>query len=264
MWRWPLLAATVVVEGRGGQRCRLARDLAELGHADDEGEGGPLADAGDRADEVEAARQVGARFELGGKLLLLGFEEIAEGNDIACGISRFDSKSRVCSRRRPLEADDVLLDLLDVGEVEASFARRLSRGFAGFQPGGALGDEAGVEAIVLGPLEGAWRAKALTCMGWRWRTVRPWSPEMGEDALLVAAGGFTVAARRTLLALRKPGDLAPAFGRVVGFEGFVGGIEGDIEGMFACIDVAVVVDWRIFVVPALLANLKVRAAMQAR
>ncbi|MFO1171159.1 MAG: hypothetical protein U1E49_09335 [Hyphomicrobiaceae bacterium] len=95
-----VVLATVVVEGgEASQRCRLlARDLAELGHADDEGDGGPLADAGDRADEVEAARQVGARFELGGKLLLLGFEEIAEGNDVLADIG-FDRGSRVCSRR---------------------------------------------------------------------------------------------------------------------------------------------------------------------
>ncbi|MFO1172422.1 MAG: hypothetical protein U1E49_15830 [Hyphomicrobiaceae bacterium] len=80
--------------------------------------------------------------------------------------------------------------------------------------------------------------------------------------MLVAAGGFDGGAA-TLLALRA-GDLAPAFGRVVGFEGFVGGIEGDIEECLPVSMPAVVVDWRIFVVPALLANLKVRATMRAR
>ncbi|MFO1172421.1 MAG: hypothetical protein U1E49_15825 [Hyphomicrobiaceae bacterium] len=172
MWRWPLCLPLSSSKGRGQRCCLLARDLAELRHADDESDGGPLADAGDRADEVEAARQVGARFELGGKLLLLGFEEIAEGNDVLADIGFDSGVSGVLETA--LEADDILLDLLDVGEVGSELCEAFIGGFAGFQPGGALGDEAGVEAIVLGPLEGV-AGEGSACMGWRWRTVRPWS-----------------------------------------------------------------------------------------
>lgn len=59
--------------------------------------------------------------------------------------------------------------------------------------------------------------------------------QMGEDAAFVAAGGFDAGAA-DVVGFEEAGDLPPAFGRVVGLEGLVGGIEGDIEGMLACID----------------------------
>src|SRR5580700_602759 len=54
------MLSAVVVEGReaGQRRGLLATDAAELRHADDEGDCGALADAGNAQHEIEAAGEV--------------------------------------------------------------------------------------------------------------------------------------------------------------------------------------------------------------
>ncbi len=151
------------------------------------------------------------------------------------------------------EADYVLLDLLDEGEGSSEPFQAFIGAFRGLPGCGAFGDEACVEAIVLGALELV-AGEGFDLHGLQEEDGDALVSQMGDDALLVAAGGFDADTANFVLFEKRAISRQPS-------------------GVFSALSVrsevsratsrkslpvsmpAVVVGFVIFVVPALLANL---------
>src|SRR6185503_21066378 len=146
------LSRLIIEGGEAGQaRSLLAAQGTELGHADDEGKCGALADALDAGEEFQPegeilvlAQALEEASDLGiaacGQALDLGFElglESADGEAVETG----------------LEANDVLLDLLDEGQMLGQGGKSVIAVADGAIVGGRRqGDDAGVDRIGLGSL----------------------------------------------------------------------------------------------------------------
>jgi hypothetical protein len=183
-----LVLAAVVVEGRqsGERGGLLAADLAEFGHADDEGEGSPFADAGNAEDEVEAAGKVAVLAQGPDDAELLGGAPRLQPGDV--GDDHAPEPSILDVLEADLEAGDILLDLLDEGQLRGqpgqALVRRDRRRIDG---GGAGGDQRRIEGVVLGP------PPMQTGIGFdlarlKHKNREAGVPQMADHALLVAAG----------------------------------------------------------------------------
>jgi len=146
-----VLAAVVVERGEAGEGGGLlAADAAELGHADEEGEGGALADAGHAEDELAAAGQIGMGRDRRCEAAHLGGAAGLEADDV--GLHHAALARLVHVLQAGLEAGGVFLGLLQeseaAGELLQAGVRGDGRRLAGRRAGG---DQKRVEAVVLGP-----------------------------------------------------------------------------------------------------------------
>ena len=109
-------AAVVIKRRQAGQRGGLfAVEAGELGQADQQGQGSALADAGNAEDEVEAGFEVVVAFE--GELQAAQFSLAAalQTRDLAGGEAAQARRAQMFEAG--LQARDILLDLLDKGQV---------------------------------------------------------------------------------------------------------------------------------------------------
>jgi hypothetical protein len=111
-----VLSAVIVEWREPGERGGfLAADVAEFRHADDEGEGGALADAGNAQHEIETPGQIVMVAQLLGNAVQLGGTAGFQPDDVGQSDA---PQSLISDMLEPgFEAHDVFLDLLDEGEM---------------------------------------------------------------------------------------------------------------------------------------------------
>jgi hypothetical protein len=160
-----------------------------------------------------------------------------------------------------LELGDVALDLFEIGERLQQLAKALVRRNAWrVETGGAFGDQAGVDLVVLGALPVLARV-ALDLHRLQDEDFQPEPAQMGGNAALIAAGGLDArlanARRQQQLAEALPARMGifdlPALGPPE---------DGDIEFGFGCINSGRRDSFHHLRHPALLANLKVPATIR--
>src|ERR1700689_4486284 len=121
------MLATGVIEGRkAGQGCGLlATDTAEFGHADDEGDCGTLAQAGNAEHEIEAAGEVIVSAQRSANAFELDEAPGLQSRDIG---DDHAPVPRIVDMLDPdLEAGDVLFDLFDEGQLRSQRRQALVR-----------------------------------------------------------------------------------------------------------------------------------------
>ena len=134
-----------------------------------------------------------------------------------------------------LEADDVLLDLLDEGEVVGGFLEaRIGLDLVRLGEGGTRRDQEGVDAVVLGPLE-FHMGEGLDLERLQHEHLDAAFAQVPDDALLVTAGGLDADPADPGLG-ETGGKLFEAGGRVVDLPAGVGAKDSDVEFGFGCID----------------------------
>src|SRR5579885_3270678 len=143
-----MFAAVVIEGGQTGQGGGLfAADGADLGHANEDGQCGALADAGDAGDQVETPREVGVSAQgLRDALQLGGF---AAGQPLDVAGNDPAQPRRGGFLQAGFGADELVFDLLDKGE---GVGERLDAGIAAgvwrLEQADAGGDQLGIEPIV--------------------------------------------------------------------------------------------------------------------
>ena len=169
-----VLSAVVVEGSEPCERCRLlAADAAEFGHADDDGERGALADAGNAEHEIEPAGEI-----------VMGAQRLRRSGAVrpsrrafrrAMSAMTMPPQPGIVDMLEPgLETRDILFDLLDEGQMVGKRGqprirldpRPLDRGRAGC-------DQNRIERIVLGAAQMQARISARTWIGCSTRTAKP-------------------------------------------------------------------------------------------
>src|SRR5580700_5284695 len=145
------MLSAVVIEGRkaGQGRGLLATDAAELRHADDEGDCGTLADAGNAEHEIEAAGEVVMGAQRSDDPFQLDQAPCLQSRDIG---DDHAPVPRIVDMFDPdLEAGDVLFDLFDEGQMLSQRHQALVRlDTPLIDHCRTGGDENGIEPVVLG------------------------------------------------------------------------------------------------------------------
>jgi len=143
--------STIVVKGsKAGKRGRLfATDTSELGHADDERERGPFANARNAQHEIEAGSQIVVTTYLLGNEADLSATSCLQTDNVA---EDYASQSRLGNMFEPgLQPRDILFDLLDEGQKIGKVSQpliRLDRRL--LHHSCASCNQSGIEHIVLG------------------------------------------------------------------------------------------------------------------
>src|SRR6185436_10997085 len=144
----------LVVKGGDADQGRdlFAADFSEFGQEDDKGQGSADTDAIDAGDQLEAAGEIVVFAQGGLQSQQLGVAAALLGLDVAIDLIEDPFVDKVLATG--LEASDVKLDLFDeeqmLGERGQPGIWRLTQIT---QVGGALGDESGIDAVVLGPAQ---------------------------------------------------------------------------------------------------------------
>src|SRR4051812_2191701 len=204
----------VVVKGGDANQGRdtFAADLAELGQQDDKGQGGADADAVDAFDQLEPRSEIVLLAHRGLQADQLSLAAPFASLDVTIDLLEDPLVGKALATA--LEASDIGLDLLD---EEQLLGKRRQPGIGRFMQavelGGALGNESGIDAVVLGSTQLVDR-KGTDLARLQLGDFEAVCAQVRHNVSFVAAGGFDADAGN--LALRQPGRQRPMSVAVVG------------------------------------------------
>jgi hypothetical protein len=172
------------------------------------------------------AQDGGDAAQLVGAALLQTLDD--GGNDVAPALLLDVLEAR-------LEAGDILLGLLDAGElVGERFAARVWLERGGVELGGAGGDEGGIDAVILGAAQ-VQPGEGFDLQRLQEENGEALGLEQAGGAAFIAAGGLDADAADAGLGEFGGEDL-PAGRAVVDAKGDVAAVDGDIELVLGGID----------------------------
>ena len=148
-----VILVAVIVIGRKASESGglLAAQAADLGHADHNGDGSPLANAIDAGDQIESCGEVAVLANGGGEGLEFGVVHRLQAGDL--GAPEVAQALIAAGLAARLVAGDVLADLLDDGEMIGELDQsRIGRRMNGFGRRRAGGDQPRIDFVVLSAL----------------------------------------------------------------------------------------------------------------
>ena len=223
-----VVRAAVIVIGRKARESGglLAAQAADLGHADHNGDGSPLANAIDAGDQIESRGEVAVLADGGGEGLEFGVEHRLQAGDL--GAPEVAQALIAAGLAARLVAGDVLADLLDDGEMIGEPQQaRIGRRVNSFDRRRAGGDQPRIDLVVLGALP------AKFCKGTHLRRLEHDDPEavatQRQDNLALIATARLDADPLSAVLPQESRQGGMALWRVIGGERLSTPINGDIE-----------------------------------
>ncbi|TWB57377.1 hypothetical protein FBZ94_106637, partial [Bradyrhizobium sacchari] len=148
-----LVFSAVVIERRepGERRCLLPADKAELGHPDNQGQRGALANTRHAHQEIQSNSQIVVSAQLLGNEAQLRESSYLEPRNVG---ENHSFKARFADVLEPgLEASDILLDLFDEGQgIGKRSQSQILPNLMRFDYGRTCGNQSRIKGIIFGSL----------------------------------------------------------------------------------------------------------------
>ena len=230
-----LAQSTVVVERSKPSQGRsfLTTDLSQFGHADDECQRGALTNARDAQHQVKPAGKIVVATKKLGNGTYLSLPSCLQPSDVAADKA---SQPRFIDMLEPgLEAREVLLDLLEKGEISSQIGQSwIRRDPRRTHRRRARRDQDRIKRVVLGMAQ-MHPAKSFDLHRLQHQDHEARCPQMLHHAAFVAAGCLDTDASDA--GLGQVGDeQAPARQSVGDLPAFSSTVNCDVEFRFGCID----------------------------
>ena len=226
--------SAVIIKGRktSESRCVFSGDAAEFRHADDERERGSLADARHACDEIEAAGEIIVSAQVSGDAGKFCCAAFFQTGDIC--VSQASQPRLIDMFETDFDAGDILLDLLDEGEV----LRQIIEAFVGLAcvliQGCRTGSDcSGIYFVILGAAQ-MHAGAGFDLDGLEHDDSEAVLPQMCNGAVFVSAGCLDANARDAGFG-EDSCELLPALESVLHLPALTGAGNGNVKFSFRCI-----------------------------